>query len=735
MRQGRHSVAAGSPFGLLIRLIGQIFSRPAQIGDNPHRETVDASPLRFYTATVTFSRRTSWLSLVVWGSLFFSGHAADVIFQNGQVSRGVKIISETDTDFSLQMPEGLVKFPRKAIKSIDGRLVNDAPTPSASPASTPATPLPSASPKPSNPPTATPAATQTPVPEKIAVPPPKPSPAKPPAKPALAPVEPDSMPVPDPIAVLPAEPLVHDPAAPKGPFQPASPPYEHRWNFEWVLLGLLVFAGVWMRSIQWVQRDLYERQGDPRFWSMVALFLPGVGAGIYALSAGIGDAVHRRRQRAHASESSPAEAPPSKLPWMPPPRDPAEYLSSKGQTRKGFEFLDSERKSVQIANLGDSASGLDFASEMLEEALLEKASDIHIEPTAGDYRVRFRLDGLMHERMTYDLVNGKRLVTSLKTLAEIDIAEKRKAQDGRFRARTAGRDVDFRVATANSIHGEKVVIRVLDHGRGILDLSSLGMSDDMLANFQSVIHSRNGMILATGPTGSGKTSTLYAALRQLDATRMNIMTIEDPAEYELTGATQIAVNARAGITYESGLRSILRQDPDVILVGEMRDTEAAQVALRAALTGHLVLSSLHTKDAVGTISRLQDMRIERYQVASALLMIIAQRLVRVLCPHCREAVPAVGDELSSLGFDFEPGTTIYKPVGCPECLNTGFRGRTGVFELLVIDDEIRKAVSEGAGEDALAELAAGKGFRSYRYDGAEKVLLGVTTVEEVLQAV
>jgi general secretion pathway protein E len=649
--------------------------------------------------------------------LLVSSHAADVVFQSGQVAKGVKVVSETETHISIRMPEGVVKYSRKAIKSIDGVLVNE-PLPTPPPVATPAE-----------------AVAATPVPKTIEVPPPTPTPAAAPAKKPMAVVEPDAMPAADPGAALPAEPLIQDPAAPKGPYQPASPPYEHQWNFEWVLLGLLVLAGVWMRSLQWVQKDLYERQGDPRFWSMVALFLPGLGAGVYAVCAAVGDAAHRRRKKAQPANTEPATPPPSRFPWMMPARDPAEYLASKGTTRKGFEFLDSERKSVQIAGKGDELSGLDFASEMLEEALLEKASDIHIEPTSEDYRVRFRLDGLMHERMTYDLVDGKRLVTSLKTLAEIDIAEKRKAQDGRFRARAGGRDVDFRVATANSIHGEKVVIRVLDHGRGILDLSTLGMSDEMLANFQSVIHSRNGMILATGPTGSGKTSTLYAALRQLDASRMNIMTIEDPAEYELAGATQIAVNPKAGITYESGLRSILRQDPDVILVGEMRDVEATQVALRAALTGHLVLSSLHTKDAVGTISRLQDMGIERYQVASALLMIIAQRLVRVLCPHCREAVPAVGNELASLGMDFEPGATIYKPVGCPECLNTGFRGRTGVFELLVIDDEIRKAVSEGADEDALAKVATEKGFRSYRYDGAEKVLLGVTTVEEVLQAV
>ncbi|HRJ73812.1 MAG TPA: GspE/PulE family protein, partial [Terrimicrobiaceae bacterium] len=399
------------------------------------------------------------------------------------------------------------------------------------------------------------------------------------------------------------------------------------------------------------------------------------------------------------------------------------------------EFLDTERKSVQANGGSDANSGLDHAAEMLEEALLERASDVHIEPTASDYRVRFRLDGILHERMTYDADTGRRVVTSLKTQAEIDVAEKRKAQDGRFRVRSSEREVDFRVATANSIHGEKMVIRILDHQSGVFDLTSLGMSDDMLATFQSVIQSRSGMILATGPTGAGKTSTLYAALRQLDASRLNIMTIEDPPEYELAGATQLAVNPKAGITYESGLRSILRQDPDVILVGEMRDTEAGEVALRAALTGHLVLSSLHTKDAVGTVARLQDMGIERYQVASGLLMVIAQRLVRVLCPHCRQPHACEGNELESLGFSFEPGSQIFSASGCDACLGTGFKGRTGLFELLVLDDDLRRTIGEGADESTMESLAVERGFRSYRYDGAEKVLLGITTVDEVLQAV
>ncbi len=661
-------------------------------------EEFDASSLRFYTPSVTLHAPRHWLCLLVIFGAAQAGLAATVVFQSGQIARDVKIAAETTSHISIMMPQGLVRFPRAAVKSIDGRLVNQ-PAP-------------------------------TPVPETI-------------APPVAAPESAPQYAVDPPVPEAAVEPAVAAPGKPVMPEvevelpvadEPSGPPYEHRWNFEYLLLGLLILGGVWMRSLQWVQKDLFERQGDPRFWSTAAFLLPGLGAALYGVTAWLGDHLHRRR-KAHSSGPAPTEEAPSRMPWMMPARDPAEYLASKGQTRKGFEFLDSERKSVQIKDGGDATSGLETAGEMLEEALLENASDIHIEPGPEDYRVRFRLDGIMHERMTYSLIDGKRLVTSLKTLAEIDIAEKRKAQDGRFRAQAGGREVDFRVATANSIHGEKLVIRVLDHGRGILDLTTLGMSDEMLATFQGVIHSRNGMILATGPTGSGKTSTLYAALRQLDATRMNIMTIEDPAEYELAGATQIAVNPKAGITYESGLRSILRQDPDVILVGEMRDTEATQVALRAALTGHLVLSSLHTKDAVGTISRLQDMGIERYQVASALLMIIAQRLVRVLCPHCRQACEARGDELDSLGFNFEPGTTIYQPAGCDQCLNTGFRGRTGVFELLVIDEDIRKAVSEGVDESGLARVAEGKGFRSYRYDGAEKVLLGITTVEEVLQAV
>jgi len=337
-------------------------------------------------------------------------------------------------------------------------------------------------------------------------------------------------------------------------------------------------------------------------------------------------------------------------------------------------------------------------------------------------------------RSLLDEVDGLRVVAALKTLAQIDVAEKRRAQDGRFRVRTEGGEVDFRAATASAIHGEKMVLRILDRKSGVLGLEDLGMSKDMLQRFDRVIHSRNGIILAAGPTGSGKTSTLYAALSRLDRKRLNIMSIEDPVEYELEGATQIPVNAKAGITYEAGLRSILRQDPDVIFVGEMRDAEAAKIAIRAALTGHLVFSTLHAKNAVGTVVRLAEIGVEHYQVSSALLMVVAQRLVRVLCKECREPYEAAGTELNEIGLSFDPGSRIYRASGCEACDNIGYQGRTGIFELLVLDEEIRKAVNDGANEQVLSEMAGRKGLRPYREDGAEKILMGITTVEEVIQA-
>ena len=399
-----------------------------------------------------------------------------------------------------------------------------------------------------------------------------------------------------------------------------------------------------------------------------------------------------------------------------------------------FEFLDTNYNPMVIKT-GEEASGIANAQDVITDAMLDRASDVHIEPAAAEYRVRFRIDGLMHSRMKFAPAEGIRMVAAIKSLAQIDVAERRKAQDGRFGGRGRGRNVDFRVATTPSIFGEKLVLRILDHKSGLRGLEDLGMTQEMMERFQQTIRSRNGMIVAAGPTGSGKTSTLYAALMQLDAERLNLVTIEDPVEYQLDGATQIAVNARAGITYESGLRSVLRQDPDVILVGEMRDLEAAKIALRSALTGHLVFSSLHSRDAIGTIMRLEEIGIERHLLASSLFVVLAQRLVRVLCPICREAYPCAGEELAEVGLALTPGETIFRAVGCRKCSGTGYVGRTGVFEMLVFDEPLREAVNGGAAENVLAELAHKSGYRGYREDAAVKILLGITTVDEVLQAV
>jgi general secretion pathway protein E len=644
-----------------------------------------------------------------------SAHGEDLLFKNGQQIRA-RIVTRTADFITIEVQNGIMRYSIATLASIDGQRVDAAATTSGTPAAE-GNPTPGSA-APALPATSdeTPAGTSGP--EAVApvseaqnsTPAPSPSHADTPAK----------------VAVVPRPAATTDAG--------------DRWNFEVFLLGYLVLAGVWMRGLQAVQRDLHERRAEPRYWTMAALLLPGIGAAAYFATLWAQQRLAELRARKWKSEPEPEPEPVKSgtgqaFPFAVPAHfDPAAHVARQGRTRKGLTFLDMDRQSFVVNGNGEMASGLDNASEVLEEALLEKASDIHIEPTSESYRVRFRLDGILHERTSYDPADGIRIVTALKSLAQIDVAEKRRAQDGKFRVKSENREVDFRVATANSIYGEKMVIRVLDHRGGVFDLTSLGMSDEMLAQFRQAVHSRNGMILATGPTGSGKTSTLYAALRELDATSLNIMTIEDPPEYELGGATQLAVNTRAGVTYEAGLRSILRQDPDVILVGEMRDAEATGVALRAALTGHLVLSTLHTRDAIGTISRLQDMGIERYQVASALLMVVAQRLVRVLCPDCRQPYAAVGDELESLGFSFDPGATLYSACGCDACHGTGYRGRTGLFELLVLDDEFRRALGEGADEALINELAAQRGFRSYRYDGAEKALLGITTVEEVLQA-
>lgn len=489
--------------------------------------------------------------------------------------------------------------------------------------------------------------------------------------------------------------------APRTPVPTAEPtlqkaPRGDRW---WWLIAAVAFVAVWGFTVILVRRDLRDGKPAARWGWMVAVVLPIVGYFVYrALSRGL----------------------PKLEGW------------TQAASRSNFEFLDADHQPIPI-HIGEEITGIENAKEILQAALHQRASDVHIEPLAQECRVRYRIDGTLYPRARLTPDAGLRLISALKSLAQVDITERRRAQDGRFGGRDGARTVDFRVATTPSVNGEKLVIRILDRNVGLRSLNDLGMPEHMLKDFTRATHSRAGMILATGPTGSGKTSTLYAALSQLDAVQLNLVTIEDPVEYELNGATQIPVNPKAGVTFESGLKSILRQDPDVIFVGEMRDLDAAQIALRSALTGHLVFSSLHTRDAVGTISRLLDMGLDRPLLSSAVSAVLAQRLVRVLCRNCRRQVSCEGNELAELGFELPEGATIYAPAGCRKCEGTGYAGRTGVFELLVLDDELRAALNGGLSEDPFTKLARDKGFRSYREDAAQKVLLGTTSVEEVLK--
>ncbi|MGD0016891.1 MAG: GspE/PulE family protein [Verrucomicrobiia bacterium] len=517
--------------------------------------------------------------------------------------------------------------------------------------------------------------------------------------------------------------------------------YEHNFKMDLFILAFGVLTAIWTGMLLWVQRDAaVVFDGFPqeiKHWNAIVLLLPGFGLRQY-LQARAGRIAQQEAFAKSVTASHAPAAPP--VPAAPQKRGlfggrvklSTLFLPKKHQVE--FEFLDDDGNPINIRADSLETTGIEAAHKVLQEAITERASDVHFEPLDKGYRVRFRVDGQLQERMMFEKADGQRMVSSLKVLAQIDVAEKRKAQDGRFRVRTNLSDIDFRVATASAMFGEKLVVRILDRKSGLLSLDDLGMPKSMLEIFDQVIRSRSGIILATGPTGAGKTSTLYAALGRLDTSRLNVMTIEDPVEYHLAGATQIPVRPKAGVTFESGLRSILRQDPDVIFVGEIRDPETATTAVRAALTGQLVFSTLHAQDTLNTIARLQEMGVEKYQISSALLMVIAQRLVRVLCPQCREPYKATGKELLSLGMELPLGETIYRAKGCAACDHTGYQGRTALFELLVVDDVLRQAIGDGLSQQALADIVRPKGWRSYREEGGLKILNGITTVDEVLQA-
>ncbi|WP_299795585.1 type II secretion system ATPase GspE [uncultured Shewanella sp.] len=380
----------------------------------------------------------------------------------------------------------------------------------------------------------------------------------------------------------------------------------------------------------------------------------------------------------------------------------------------------------------DDAPIIKLINALLSEAIKEEASDIHIETYEKQLVVRFRVDGVLKEVLKPNRKLSSLLVSRIKVMARLDIAEKRVPQDGRISLRIAGRAVDVRVSTMPSSHGERVVLRLLDKNAGNLDLVQLGMTEQVRIQFDELIRKPHGIILVTGPTGSGKSTTLYAGLTELNSKDTNILTVEDPIEYELEGIGQTQVNTKVDMTFARGLRAILRQDPDVVMIGEIRDLETAQIAVQASLTGHMVLSTLHTNTASGSITRLQDMGVEPFLVSSSLLGVLAQRLIRTLCSDCKSEHVPDQSERALLGIDADDSRVIYRAQGCKACGHNGYRGRTGIHELLVVDDDVRELIHTGRGELAI-EKHIRQSTPSIRHDGMGKVLAGITTLEEVLR--
>jgi general secretion pathway protein E len=370
-----------------------------------------------------------------------------------------------------------------------------------------------------------------------------------------------------------------------------------------------------------------------------------------------------------------------------------------------------------LLEAADDAPIIRMLNALLTQAAKDAASDIHIEPYERSSSVRFRIDGTLREVVQPNKALHAALISRLKIMAELDIAEKRLPQDGRISLRIGGRAIDVRVSTLPSAHGERAVLRLLDKTESKFTLEALGMSGDVLATFDGLVHQPHGIVLVTGPTGSGKTTTLYASLGRIDTATTNILTVEDPVEYELPGIGQTQVNPKIDLTFAKALRAILRQDPDVIMIGEIRDFETAQIAIQASLTGHLVLATLHTNDAPSAVTRLIDMGVEPFLLSSSLLGVQAQRLVRKLCPACRRV----------------DGEGRWHPVGCAECANTGYRGRTGVYELMVADDPLRALIHNRASEKELFDSARAAGYRTMREDGERLVAAGVTSLEELLR--
>ncbi|GMT96451.1 type II secretion system ATPase GspE [Corallococcus caeni] len=417
----------------------------------------------------------------------------------------------------------------------------------------------------------------------------------------------------------------------------------------------------------------------------------------------------------------------------------AEALVDEMETTEDLDSLAHELEEPKdLLDADDEAPVIRLVNSVLFRAAKERASDIHIEPMERELLVRFRIDGVLQEVIKPPKRYQNSIIARVKVMGQLNIAEKRLPQDGRIRIKLAGRDIDIRLSTTPTSFGERIVMRLLDKTATLLDLAEIGMSPQVLGNMESVIKRSHGIVLVTGPTGSGKTTTLYGALSKINTTDLNILTVEDPVEYQLKGIGQMAIAPKIGLTFAQGLRSFLRQDPDVIMVGEIRDKETAEIAIQASLTGHLVLSTVHTNDAAGAVTRLVDMGVQPFLVASSLTGILAQRLVRRVCPDCRQAYTPTDAELKELGYTVASFKAkfntdrIYRAVGCPSCNRNGYRGRSGIYEFLFVDDDVRQLVLKNVDASTIKKSALAKGMTTLLDDGVRKIAMGETTIAEVL---
>ena len=401
---------------------------------------------------------------------------------------------------------------------------------------------------------------------------------------------------------------------------------------------------------------------------------------------------------------------------------------------KGFEFIGEDEEDIgHLKDLASEAPIIRLVNLLITRAVEGRASDIHIEPFEDELKVRYRIDGVLHDAESTPKKLQAAIISRLKIMAKLNIAERRLPQDGRIRLKVGEKEVDLRVSTIPILHGESVVMRILHKEGIVIDLDLLGFPPQILMQFNQLISKPNGIILVTGPTGSGKTTTLYGALDKINSSEKKIITVEDPVEYQLKGINQIQVKPQIGLDFTNTLRHIVRQDPDVIMIGEIRDLETAEIAIQSALTGHVVFSTLHTNDAPSALTRLLDMGVENFLLASTVRGVLAQRLIRLICPSCKETDPSTADREQLLKIGISGDITLYRGAGCEQCSHTGYFGRAGIYELLVIDEDIRKLGLKNADSNQIRDMARQHGMKTLLEDGAEKVKMGITTLSEVLR--